>query len=77
MSMATLNLRVSPRRILSPREAAEYCGQRASHFAKECPVQKIRFPNGDEAYDMRDLDIWLDSLKLGSTAGDDIVARLG
>lgn len=77
MSQATLNLRVSPRRMLSPREAAEYCGRPAKRFQNECPVRPIAFPNGDNLYDMRDLDDWIDGLKGGdSAAADDIVARL-
>jgi hypothetical protein len=76
MSVATLNVRVTPRRMLKPAEAAEYCGRPRRHFEAECPVAPIAFPNGDRLYDMRDLDRWIDSLKAGASA-DDIVARLG
>ncbi len=76
MSTATLNLRVSPRRMLSSREAAGYCGRTSKRFTVECPVSPIIFTNGDRLYDMRDLDAWLDSLKVRVSVGDDIVSRL-
>lgn len=78
MSVATLNIKVSPRRMLTPREAAEYCGIAAKRFPVECQVLPIEMPNGSKLYDMRDLDSWLDGLKGGDVSGDDeIVARLG
>lgn len=76
MSTATLNLRVSPRRMLKSGEAAEYCGRPAKRFQAECPVSPVAFPNGDRLYDIRDLDSWLDCLK-GNSEADDIIARLG
>jgi len=76
MSTATLNLRVSPRRMLKPAEAADYCGRPAKRFQAECPVAPIAFPNGDRLYDIHDLDGWLDGLK-GNAGADDIISRLG
>ncbi|BBE74330.1 hypothetical protein [Oharaeibacter diazotrophicus] len=76
MAVQTINLRLTPRRLLKASEAAEYCGRSRKTFATECPVAPIAFPNGDRLYDMHDLDRWIDALKAGDTA-DDIVARLG
>jgi hypothetical protein len=77
MSVATLSLRISPRRMLSVREAAEYCGRPAKRFSLECPVSTVAFPNGDRLYDMQDLDIWIETLKSGLSNVDDIIDRLG
>jgi hypothetical protein len=33
--------------------------------------------DGDELYDVQDLDRWIDSLKGGGDDADDIVGRLG
>ena len=63
MASATLNLRLSPRRMLKPSEAADYCGRSLRTFEIECPVAPVAFPNGDKRFDMRDLDAWLDGLK--------------
>ncbi len=76
MSVATLNLRVSPRRMLSTKEAAEYCGRPLKRFSLECAVRPVAFPNGDNLYDMRDLDAWIDGLKGVQNDVDDIVERL-
>lgn len=77
MSSATLNLRVSPRRMLTEREAAEYCGRTVRTFKGECPVAPIAFGNGDKRFDIQDLDRWLDSLKVGGADdADAILERL-
>jgi hypothetical protein len=65
MSQATLNVVVISKRMLTPLEAAAYCGRSAKRFEVECPVQPIRFSNGNIRYDIEDLDRWLDSLKVG------------
>lgn len=78
MTMATLNLRVSPRRMLRAAEAADYCGRPVKRFRAECPVTPVTFPSGDQLYDMQDLDRWIDSLKGGAPDNaDDIIDRLG
>jgi hypothetical protein len=78
MSVAALQIRIVPKRMLDRKEAAVYCGRSVKRFEAECPVAPIQFPNGDERYDMRDLDAWLDSLKAGTDDGADaIIARLG
>lgn len=75
MATATLNLRVTPRRLLKPAEAAEYCGRSLKRFQAECPVAPVRFPDGDRLFDMHDLDGWIDGLKGG--VADDIIGKLG
>lgn len=64
MPTATLNLKVSPRRMLSRREAAEYCGIPTKHFQTDCTVAAIAMPRGQALFDMHDLDKWLDGLKV-------------
>ena len=78
MSTATLNLNVITKRMLTKSEAASHCGRPLKRFISECPVAPIKFENGDERYDVRDLDSWLDSLKIGDRedALDSIVERL-
>ena len=78
MASATLNIKVSPRRMLSEREAAEYCGLQTKSFRIDCPVLPVTLPGGRQMFDLRDLDQWLDDLKGGQLSDDDsIVARLG
>jgi hypothetical protein len=79
MPTATLNLRVGPRRMLSKRESADYAGLTVKQFEAQCPVLPVEYPNGVKAWDMRDLDNWIDSLKAGGRGHDDaavILARL-
>lgn len=74
MPSATLNLRVSPRRMLTAREATEYTGLNVAQL----PVRPVALPNGRRLYDLRDLDAFLDGLKADATSDlDAIVARLG
>ena len=77
MTSATLNIKVSPRRMLSEREAADYCGLPFKAFRVGCPVTSIQMPGGRRAFDMRDLDDWLDNLKGGITSGDDVYTTGG
>jgi len=78
MTNASLNVRVLPRRMLTEREAADYCGRTIRTFKGECPVAPTIFGNGDRRFDMRDLDRWLDGLSLGATDdADAILGRLG
>ena len=79
MVMATLNLNVLHKRMLNKTEAAEHCGRPIKRFEIECPVQAIRFPNGDNRWDVRDLDAWIDTLKAGHPEHETeaIVGRLG
>jgi hypothetical protein len=67
-----------PKRMLTKTEAAALCGRSVKRFEIECPVPPIRFPNGDERYDVHDLDEWLDSLKTGhdDSGVDSIIEKL-
>ena len=77
MASATLNLNVTPKRMLRKAEAAHHCGLGAKQFVADCPVRPVRFPSGAELFDVRDLDAWIDSLKAGSgDVDDDILGRL-
>jgi hypothetical protein len=65
--------------MLSKRESADYCGMAIRRFEAICPVAPVTFCDSVEAYDMRDLDNWIDTLKAGVKGDDDadaIVARL-
>lgn len=68
-----------PKRMLTKAEAASHCGRPVKRFLIECPVPPIRFPNGDERWDVQDLNKWLDSLKSGHEDSDQesIIDRLG
>lgn len=78
MAMATLNLKVPPRRMLNKREAAEYCGITEKRFPAECSVSPVLLPGGSKLYDIRDLDMWIDGIKGDQDeSDDDILARLG
>ncbi|MER8948961.1 hypothetical protein [Mesorhizobium sp. M0296] len=75
MTIATLNLKVLPRRMLLAKEAAEYCGIPVKRFPIECGVVPVVMPSGTKLYDMRDLDAWIDTLKSGDQTGDDELIR--
>lgn len=78
MSNATLTLKVTPRRMLQPREAADYCGIPTKRFVVECTVSPVAMPHGAKLYDMQDLDTWIDSLKTGQACSDDdLIRQLG
>ena len=78
MSGATiLNIRVAPRRMLSPREAADYCGIPPKKFAIT-GIAHVAMPHGQNLYDIKDLDAWLDGLKNNALDSDDaIIGKLG
>ncbi|WP_424361080.1 hypothetical protein [Methylocystis parvus] len=77
MASATVQLNIIPKRMLTKAEAAHHCGRPVKRFEAECTVQPVRFPNGDLRFDVKDLDVWLDALKGGSSGdADDIVSRL-
>jgi hypothetical protein len=79
MPTATLNLNVLQKRMLSKTEAAAHCGRPVKRFEIECPMQAVRFANGDARWDLRDLDTWIDGLKAGrpDQNAEAIVGRLG
>jgi hypothetical protein len=79
MSIAALQVRLVPKRMLDKKEAAAYCGLTPKRFDVECPVQPVRYANGELRWDVRELDAWLDGLKAGSVNDDleSIIERLG
>lgn len=78
MSTATLNISLTPKRMLRKEDAAHYCGRPVKRFEVECPISPVRFPNGDLRWDMHDLDGWIDLLKTGGAASADaILEKLG
>jgi hypothetical protein len=68
---AMINIKVAPRRMLTLREASEYVGVKEKRFAAACGVTPVAMPDGGRLYDMRDLDIWLDTLKAGNSDSDE------
>ena len=78
MTATTLNLRIQPNRLLTKAEAAQYCRRSKKKFEVQCPVAPIEMPDGDQLWDVQDLDKWIDSLKSDNSDGtaDLIVARL-
>lgn len=73
-----LNIRVAPRRMLSLREAGDYCGIPAKRLPAITGIAPVEMPQGEKLYDIKDLDAWLDDLKnnaLDSNAA--ILGRLG
>ena len=77
MSSATLQITLVTKRMLTHSEAARHCGRSVIRFKAECPCSLVRFPNGDQRFDVQDLDTWINSLKAGMNDGAEaIVARL-
>jgi hypothetical protein len=78
MTATTLNLRIQPYRLLTKAEAAQYCRRSKKKFEAQCPVAPIEMPDGDQLWDVQDLDKWIDSLKSDNSdeTADLIVARL-
>jgi hypothetical protein len=78
MASAVLQLNIIPKRMLTKAEASDHCGRSIKRFEIECPITPVQFPNGDQRYDVHDLDAWLDDVK-GSTVRNDadhILTRL-
>lgn len=62
-------------RLLSPEQAATYCGVSVGMFRERIPVLPIAFGRR-RLYDRRDLDQFIDSLKQGAPAsGEDWLGR--
>ena len=76
MTSATVQLNIILKRMLTRKEAAHHCGRSLRRFNIECPVSPVLFPNGDERFDMKDLDGWLDTLKGTEVDIDSILASL-
>lgn len=67
MSIATLNLNMVEKRMLSAPQAASYCGLAAKHFKAICPVQPVDMGGRYILWDKRDLDQWIETEKTGAT----------
>ncbi len=61
---------VTPR-LLTKSQAATYCGLSVSTFGAVCPVRPIALGEGVRMhrYDVRDVDVWIESFKSGEPAG--------
>ena len=70
VTATTLSLRVQPFRLLTKPEAAHYCRRSVRKFESQCPVPPIEMADGDRLWDVRDLDRWIDSLKIDSGHDD-------
>ncbi|WP_367727778.1 hypothetical protein [Agrobacterium radiobacter] len=78
MTNAMLNIRVIQPRMLSLKMAADYLGIPQKRFPVTCPVTPVALPGDVKLYDVRDLDKWLDELKVGlGDDDDDIISKLG
>ena len=76
--MATLHFNLVQKRILDHKQAAVYVGLKTTKkFDAICPEQPIELGGSVTGYDLRDLDAWIDGLKLGA-ANDNtaLLARL-
>ena len=73
-----LNIRVAPRRMLSLREAADYCGIPPKKFPALTGIAPLAMPHSEKLYDIKDLDAWLDGIKNNALDSDDaIIGKLG
>jgi hypothetical protein len=52
MTVATLNLRVQPYRLLTKVEAAHYCRRSVKKFEAQCPVKPVEMADGDLLWDV-------------------------
>lgn len=78
MTTATLNLRLIPRRLLTAKDAAVYCGIPARRFRSLCGVSPVEMPDGTKLFDLQDLDRWVEELKAGGSGeADEILEKLG
>ena len=79
MSSTMVQINVVPIRMLTMAEAARHCGRSLTRFKVECPVDPIKFSNGDLRWDVQDLDVWINSLKdgAGDHDADAIIEKLG
>jgi len=77
MSLATLNVRIQPHRMLSLQQAAEYVGVPKARFSV-VQIAPVEVAKGVLRYDLHDLDNWIDSIKLGAADSDeDVIGKLG
>ncbi|TNM66133.1 hypothetical protein [Aliirhizobium smilacinae] len=78
MANAMLNIRIVQPRMMSIKQAADYVGLPLRRFPRICTVRPVALPESEERYDIRDLDQWIDQIKVGGADTDaDILGRLG
>jgi hypothetical protein len=78
MPTANLNIVTTNRRMLTTKEAADYCGLPTKKFSMLCAVSPVDLGKGYSRYDLRDLDKWLDSLQSPEDLDDEVLlGRLG
>lgn len=65
----------SPRRMLTLREAADYCGIPVKRFPVACSARPVAMPHGKLLYDVKDLDVWLDGVKGNCANTDEEIIR--
>jgi len=78
MAVAVFEIPDTPSRMLSKKEAAAYCRIPINKFPIVCPVTPLDMGAGVRAYDIKDLDEWIDRLKGREhpDSDDDILAKL-
>lgn len=77
MSKIFLRVESAPRRVISEREAADYCNLSTSEFRRSCPVAPFAIGKG-RSFDIHDIDAWLDSLKGDPAANEaELLERIG
>lgn len=72
--MTSLNIVMTPRRLLTKAEAAQMCNMSGIAFDRLCPVRAVDLGDGKVRYDVRDLDDWIDGVKSSTpTESDDAI----
>ncbi|TQV80365.1 hypothetical protein [Denitrobaculum tricleocarpae] len=71
MPNATFSIAYQPIRLLKTSEAARYCGMALAKFKRDCPASPIEFAQNQIRYDVKDLDKWIDGLKLATDENSD------
>lgn len=71
MAGTMINLRIAPRRMISQRDAAAYCGLPLKSFPGYCNVAPVQMPNQKLLYDMKELDKYLDDLSESDVSSED------
>ena len=63
-------------RLLSPEQAAKYCGMSTPFFQEICPVEPWRVGAGRShrrvLYDRKKLDAWIDGGQSGTSTGSNV-----
>jgi len=78
MAVAIVQIPDTPTRLLKLKDAATYCQIPIKRFPAICPVTPLDLGSGLRAYDIKDIDRWIDSLKESEhpDSYDDILAKL-